>query len=77
MHAVIDFGGLGVGDPACDVMIAWGLFTGASRAAFRAALEVDDAHVGHTARGHALSKPRCSCRTTRRPTRSVSPRRDT
>ena len=55
VRAVIDFGGLGVGDPACDVMIAWGLFTGASRAAFRAALEVDDA-MWARARGHALSQ---------------------
>ena len=55
MRAVIDFGGLGVGDPACDVMIAWGLFTGASRAAFRSALEVDDA-MWARARGHALSQ---------------------
>jgi aminoglycoside phosphotransferase (APT) family kinase protein len=26
LKAVIDFGGLGVGDPACDLMIAWGLW---------------------------------------------------
>ena len=55
VRAVIDFGGLGVGDPACDVMIAWGLFTGASRAAFRSALEVDDA-MWARARGHTLSQ---------------------
>jgi aminoglycoside phosphotransferase (APT) family kinase protein len=40
---VIDFGGLAVGDPAVDVMIAWKLFTPAGRAAFREALAVDDA----------------------------------
>jgi aminoglycoside phosphotransferase (APT) family kinase protein len=28
LSAVIDFGGLGVGDPACDLMIAWTLFSG-------------------------------------------------
>ena len=43
LSAVIDFGGLGVGDPACDLMIAWGLFSGESRDVFHAALAVDDA----------------------------------
>ena len=43
LSAVIDFGGLGVGDPACDLMIAWSLFSGESREVFRAALGVDDA----------------------------------
>lgn len=51
---VIDFGGLGVGDPACDLMIAWALFAGESRDAFRAALSVDDATWAR-GRGHALS----------------------
>ncbi|NTV63456.1 MAG: phosphotransferase, partial [Oscillochloris sp.] len=36
--AVIDWSDLGVGDPACDLMCAWALFSGESRAAFRAAL---------------------------------------
>ena len=43
LRAVIDFSGLGVGDPACDLMSAWGLFSDDSRDAFRAALAVDDA----------------------------------
>jgi aminoglycoside phosphotransferase (APT) family kinase protein len=43
LSAVIDFGGLNVGDPACDLQPAWSLFDGASRARFRAELEVDDA----------------------------------
>ena len=34
LAAVIDFGTSGVGDPACDLVIAWTLFDGASRAAF-------------------------------------------
>lgn len=55
LHAVIDFGELGVGDPACDLMIAWGLFSGDSRRVFRAALEVDDA-TWTRGRGHALSQ---------------------
>ncbi len=43
LSAVIDFGGLGVGDPAYDLMPAWTLFSGQSRAAFRSALSLDDA----------------------------------
>ena len=43
LSAVIDFGGLNVGDPACDLRPAWNLFAGKSRARFRAELEVDDA----------------------------------
>jgi aminoglycoside phosphotransferase (APT) family kinase protein len=35
LAAVIDFGTSGVGDPACDLTIAWTLFTGANRDAFR------------------------------------------
>jgi len=42
LSAVIDFGGLNVGDPACDLQPAWNLFAGASRLRFRAELEVDD-----------------------------------
>ena len=38
---MIDFGTSGVGDPACDVVIAWTLLHGESRDAFRAALGVD------------------------------------
>ncbi|MFD2765079.1 aminoglycoside phosphotransferase family protein [Micromonospora eburnea] len=41
--AVIDFGCCGMGDPACDLAVAWTLLAGASRTAFRAALDVDDA----------------------------------
>lgn len=43
LSAVIDFGGLNVGDPACDLLPAWNLFEGPSRARFRAALDVDEA----------------------------------
>lgn len=42
LRAVIDFGGLAVGDPACDLAIAWTLLSGESRHAFREALAVDD-----------------------------------
>jgi aminoglycoside phosphotransferase (APT) family kinase protein len=42
LSAVIDFGGLNVGDPACDLQPAWNVFAGDSRRGFRAELEVDD-----------------------------------
>ena len=42
LAAVIDFGTSGVGDPACDVVIAWTLLRGEAREAFRAALAADD-----------------------------------
>ncbi|MEV6263938.1 aminoglycoside phosphotransferase family protein [Streptomyces sp. NPDC051784] len=43
LTAVIDFGLVGTGDPACDVMAAWTLLTAASRGAFREAAGVDEA----------------------------------
>ena len=43
LSAVIDFGLLGVGDPACDLMVAWTYLFADSRDAFRGALEPDDA----------------------------------
>jgi len=54
LSGVIDFGCLGVGDPACDLLSAWTLFSGESRAAFRAALAVDDA-TWERGRGWVLS----------------------
>ena len=53
LHAVIDFGGAGAGDPATDVIAAWAVFGPAGRAAFRAALAVDDG-AWERARGIAL-----------------------
>jgi aminoglycoside phosphotransferase (APT) family kinase protein len=55
LRAVIDFGCSAVGDPACDLTIAWTFFSGASREAFRAALPADDATWAR-ARGWALWK---------------------
>ncbi len=55
LSAVIDWSGLGVGDPACDLMIAWNLFDRDNRDAFRAALGADDATWAR-GRGHALSQ---------------------
>jgi aminoglycoside phosphotransferase (APT) family kinase protein len=54
LSAVIDFGGLGVGDPACDLIVAWELVSGEHRERFRAALRVDDATWAR-GRGWALS----------------------
>ena len=55
LSAVLDFGSVGVGDPACDVMVAWKLFTGDSREVFRRELAVDDATWAR-ARGWVLSQ---------------------
>jgi aminoglycoside phosphotransferase (APT) family kinase protein len=41
LAAVIDFGTCGVGDPACDLVIAWTLFSGRDRQAFRATVGHD------------------------------------
>lgn len=54
IRGVIDFGGLGVGDPACDLIVAWELFSPRHRDAFRAVLQVDDASWAR-GRGWALS----------------------
>ncbi len=53
--AVIDFGCSGVGDPACDLVIAWTLLSGGSREAFWTALPVDSATWAR-GRGWALWK---------------------
>lgn len=53
--AVIDFGGSALGDPACDLAIAWTLFAGESRKAFRAALRLDG-ETWARGRGWALWK---------------------
>ena len=42
LSAVIDFGQLAVGDPACDLAPAWTLFEGESRGVFRAKLAFDN-----------------------------------
>ncbi|WP_405674693.1 aminoglycoside phosphotransferase family protein [Streptomyces sp. NBC_01511] len=55
LTAVIDFGTSGVGDPACDLVIAWGMFSGDSRAAFRRTVAQDDGTWAR-ARGWALWK---------------------
>jgi aminoglycoside phosphotransferase (APT) family kinase protein len=51
--AVLDFGGVGVGDPAADVIAAWSVFGPAGRETYREALGVDDG-TWNRARGFAL-----------------------
>ncbi|TDD02306.1 aminoglycoside phosphotransferase family protein [Nonomuraea deserti] len=82
LNAVIDFGGLGIGDPACDLTIAYTLMSAGSRAAFRAALGVDDATWAR-GRGWALTtglnaytsyaavNPRIAAQTTRQITEAL------
>lgn len=42
LHAVIDWGLSGIGDPACDLIVAWSLFSADSRKIFRKLIAVDD-----------------------------------
>ena len=42
LTAVLDIGGLAVGDPTVDLAVAWELLDGAGRALFREAADVDD-----------------------------------
>jgi aminoglycoside phosphotransferase (APT) family kinase protein len=55
LAAVLDWGLCGVGDPACDLAIAWTWFAGDARAAFRAGVPVD-APTWTRARGWVLWK---------------------
>jgi aminoglycoside phosphotransferase (APT) family kinase protein len=55
LAAVLDFGSSGVGDPACDCVIAWTFFSGTSRDRFKAGLDVDRA-TWSRGRGWALWK---------------------
>jgi aminoglycoside phosphotransferase (APT) family kinase protein len=82
LSAVIDFGGLGAGDPACDLVIAFTLMSARSRAVFRAALGVDEA-TWTRGRGWALATglsaytayaatdPRVAAQTTRQITEAL------
>jgi aminoglycoside phosphotransferase (APT) family kinase protein len=83
LSAVIDFGGLGVGDPACDLVIAFTLLSAATRATFRASLDLDDA-TWTRGRGWALAtglnayisyaavNPHVAAQTTRQITRALA-----
>jgi aminoglycoside phosphotransferase (APT) family kinase protein len=55
LTGVIDFGVCCVGDPACDLVIAWTFLTGASREVFCRAIDVDTA-IWDRAKGWALWK---------------------
>ena len=55
LAAVIDFGCMGIGDPACDLTIAWTFFRGKSREIFRANLHLDE-ETWARARGWAIWK---------------------
>ena len=55
LSGLVDFGDLGIGDPACDLGLAWKLFSGESREVFRAALPFDDATWAR-ARGHTVAQ---------------------
>lgn len=54
LRSVIDFGGLGIGDPAPDLAPAWNIFDVRSRGAFLDATGYDDATV-RRARGWVLA----------------------
>ncbi|MFG2290696.1 aminoglycoside phosphotransferase family protein [Streptomyces sp. NPDC048595] len=60
LSAVIDFGCLGLGDPAVDLIAAWYVLPAGARGAFRAALDVDEATWAR-GRGWALSVALMEC----------------
>ena len=67
LAGVIDFGLLGVGDPACDLMVAWTYLSANARQVFRDVLAVDDPtwargrgwalHVGLIAAAYSADNP--------------------
>ena len=60
LTAVIDFGLMSVGDPACDYAIAWTFLDSLEREAFRSAAGADD-ETWSRARGWALWKSAMVC----------------
>lgn len=55
LGAVIDFGCCAIGDPACDLALAWTYFSGPARRAFRESLDLD-VDTWRRARGWVLWK---------------------
>jgi aminoglycoside phosphotransferase (APT) family kinase protein len=55
LAAVVDFGDLTAGDPACDLAVAWMLLRPEHHGAFRAAAGAGDAALWSRARGWALA----------------------
>lgn len=58
LHAIIDFGQLAIGDPACDLVIAWNFFSSEERAIFKSAVQLDN-DTWIRALGWALWKTLC------------------
>jgi aminoglycoside phosphotransferase (APT) family kinase protein len=58
LKAIIDFGQLAVGDPACDLVIAWNFLSQESRVTFKNTLQLDK-HTWLRALGWACWKTRC------------------
>jgi aminoglycoside phosphotransferase (APT) family kinase protein len=54
LTGVIDFATVGIGDPACDLIVAWNLLPPSARAVFRDIVDVDEA-TWMRGRGWALS----------------------
>jgi aminoglycoside phosphotransferase (APT) family kinase protein len=55
LAAIIDFGCMGIGDPACDLVISWTFLTKESRNVFKELLDLDE-DTWARARGWALWK---------------------
>jgi aminoglycoside phosphotransferase (APT) family kinase protein len=55
LNAVIDFGCAGIGDPSCDLVIAWTFLDQAARGIFRSAVALDPS-TWKRARGWAIWK---------------------
>lgn len=55
LTAVIDFGGTAVGDPACDLVLAWTFFDDKSREIFKSTIDLDE-DTWARARGWGLWK---------------------
>ena len=82
VSAVIDWGGLAISDPACDLTMAFTMMSASSRTAFRATLDADDA-TWMRGRGWALAtglnaytsygavSPRVAAQTTRQITEAL------
>ena len=75
IRGVIDWGAMGAGDPACDLMVAWKLHSPAARDAFRDALPADDATLCDPRRcGYSRKRSRSSPTTPRRTILTSLPR---
>ena len=42
LNAIIDFGGMGIGDPACDLVIIWTFLQNEAKEIFKEQLALDD-----------------------------------